>query len=73
MNHTLRHLLIAVALVFTQQAAQLHALSHVQHDMAKAERSGKCVPPFNHPAELCIAYHAVDSVLSALAPLPCRR
>jgi len=67
-NHTLRHLLLAAALVFTQQAAQLHALSHVQHDMAKAERSGKCVPPFNHPAELCIAYHAVDSVLSALAP-----
>jgi hypothetical protein len=68
MNHTVRHLLIAAALVFAQQAAQLHALSHVQHDMAKAERSGKCVPPVNHPAEQCIAYHAVDSVLAALAP-----
>jgi hypothetical protein len=67
-NRTLRHLLLAAALVFTQQAAQLHALSHVQHDMAKAERSGKCVPPVNHPAEQCIAYHAVDSVLAALAP-----
>jgi hypothetical protein len=67
-NHTLRHLLLAAALVFAQQAAQLHALSHVQHDKAKAERSGKCVPPVNHPAELCIAYHAVDSVLAALAP-----
>jgi len=68
MNHTLRHLLIAVALVFAQQAAQLHALSHLQHDMAKAERSGKCIPPVNHPAERCIAFHAVDSVLAALAP-----
>ena len=67
MNHTLRHLLIAAALVFTQQAAQLHALSHVQHDMAKAERSGKCVPPVSHPAEQCIAFHAVDSVLPVLA------
>jgi hypothetical protein len=66
-NHTLRHLLLAAALVFAQQAAQLHALSHVQHDMAKAERSGKCVPPVSHPAEQCIAYHAVDSVLPALA------
>ena len=66
-NHTLRHLLLAAALVFTQQAAQLHALSHVQHDMAKAERSGKCVPPVSHPAEQCIAYHAVDSALPALA------
>ena len=66
-NRTLRHLLLAAALVFTQQAAQLHALSHVQHDMAKAERSGKCVPPVSHPAEQCIAYHAVDSVLPVLA------
>jgi len=66
-NRTLRHLLLAAALVFTQQAAQLHALSHVQHDLAKAERSGKCVPPVSHPAEQCIAFHAVDSALPALA------
>ena len=66
-NHTLRHLLLAAALVFTQQAAQLHALSHVQHDMARAERSGKCIPPVSHPAEQCIAYHAVDSALPGLA------
>ena len=65
-NRTLRHLLLAAALVFTQQAAQLHALSHVQYDMAKAERSGKCVPPVSHPAEQCIAFHAVDSALPAL-------
>ena len=67
MNRTLRHLLIAAALVFTQQAAQLHALSHVQHDLAKADRSGKCVPPVTHPAEQCIAYHAVDSALLGFA------
>jgi len=66
-NRTLRHLLLAAALVFAQQAAQLHALSHVQHDMARAERSGKCVPPVSHPAEQCIAFHAVDSALPALA------
>ena len=68
MNRTLRHLLVALALVFAQQAAQLHALSHVQRDLATAERGGKCVPPVSHPAELCIAYHAVDSVLPGLAP-----
>ncbi len=66
-NRTLRHLLLAAALVFTQQAAQLHALSHVQYDMAKAERCGKCVPPVSHPAEQCIAFHAVDSALPVLA------
>ena len=68
MNRTLRYLLVAVALVFAQQAAQLHALSHVQRDLAKAERNGKCVPPISHPAEQCIAYHAVDSTLPGLAP-----
>ena len=51
MKRTLRHLLIAVALVFVQQAAQLHALSHLKHDLIKAERGGKCVPPISHPAE----------------------
>ena len=67
MNRTLRHLLVAAALVFAQQAAQLHALSHVQRDLAAAERGGKCVPPVSHPAEQCIAYHAVDSALAGLA------
>jgi len=67
MNRTLRHLLVAAALVFAQQAAQLHALSHVQRDLAKAERNGKCIPPVSHPAEQCIAYHAVDSALTGLA------
>jgi hypothetical protein len=67
-NRTLRHLFLAAALVFTQQAAQLHALSHIKRDPVMAERGGKCVPPVNHPAEQCIAYHAVDSVLAAVAP-----
>ena len=67
MNRTLRHLLIAAALVLAQQAAQLHVLSHLQRDLAAAERGGKCVPPVNHPAEQCIAYHAVDSALTGLA------
>ncbi len=66
-NRTLRHLLLAAALVFAQQAAQLHALSHIKRDLIVAERGGKCVPPVNHPAEQCIAYHAVDSALPALA------
>jgi hypothetical protein len=68
MNRTVRHLFVAAALVFTQQAAQMHALSHLKHDLIKAERGGKCVPPVSHPAELCIAYHAVDSTLPSLAP-----
>jgi hypothetical protein len=68
MNRTLRHLLVAFALVFAQQAAQLHALSHVKRDLAMAGCGGKCIPPASHPAEQCIAYHAVDSTLPGLAP-----
>lgn len=67
MRSTFRHLLIAVALVFAQQAALLHALSHLRQDLVKAERGGKCVPPIGHPAERCIAFHAVDSALPGLA------
>lgn len=66
MSRTLRHLFVAAALVFAQQAVQLHALSHVQRDLALAE-GGKCVPPIGHPAEQCIAYHAVGSALPGLA------
>jgi hypothetical protein len=68
MNRTLHHLFVAAALVFAQQAAQLHALSHLRHDLAKAQLGGKSVPPVGHPAEKCIAYHAVDSTLPGLAP-----
>lgn len=69
MNRTLRHLLVAFALVFAQQAAQLHALSHVRHDLINAQLGGKGVPPVGHPAEKCIAYHAVGSTLPSLAPV----
>jgi hypothetical protein len=44
----------------------LHALSHLKHDLIKAERKGQCVPPINHPVEQCIAYHAVGSALPSL-------
>lgn len=67
MNRALRHLLIAAALAFTQQAAQLHALSHLKYELVKAERGGKFVPPLNHPVEQCIAFHAADSALPILA------
>ena len=67
MKRTLRHVLVAAALVFTQQAAQLHALSHLKYELVKAERGGKFVPPLNHPVEQCIAFHAADSALPTLA------
>src|SRR5260221_5726296 len=67
-TRTLEPLLLAIARVLAQQAAQVLALSHLKRAAVMPERGGKCVPPVNHPAEQCIAYHAVDSVLAALAP-----
>lgn len=67
MIRTLRHLLIGTALLFTQQAAQLHALSHLGYDLAVAERGKLDAPPIGHPAEKCIAFHAVDSALPNIA------
>ncbi len=60
MKRVLRHLLVALALVFAQQAAQLHSLSHLRQDLARAA-GGKAA--LGHPAEQCIAFHAVDSAL----------
>jgi hypothetical protein len=66
-GRTLRHVLVAVALLFTQQAAQLHALGHLGRDLAQLQRGEGNLPPPGHPAEQCIAFHAVDSALPALA------
>jgi len=65
MKRTLRHLFIAAALVFGQQAAQLHALSHLKQDVT--ECGGRCVPPASHPTAQCVAFHAVDSALPNFA------
>jgi hypothetical protein len=58
MSRTVRYVLVAAALLFAQQAAQLHAFTHVPHDPAK-----KSTPFSNHPAAQCLAFHAVDSAL----------
>ncbi len=66
-GRTLRLVLVGIALLFTQQAAHLHALSHLGRDLARIERGEGTLPPQNHPAEQCIAFHAVDSALPTLA------
>lgn len=63
MNRTLRHLLIALALLFGQQAAQLHAFSHLDQERSRVAGGEKSVPPAGHPAAQCLMFHAVDSAL----------
>ena len=67
MGRVLRHLLIALALLFTQQAGQLHALSHLGHDLKAAAVGEERAPPLGHPAEQCIAFHALDNALPILS------
>jgi hypothetical protein len=67
MSRSLRHLLFALALLFTQQAAQLHALSHLGHDLKAAALGEERAPPVGHPAAQCVAFHALDSALPILA------
>jgi hypothetical protein len=61
MSRTLRYVLIAAALLFAQQSAQLHAFSHLAG--SGAERGQKDKLPLGHPTAQCLAFHAVDSAL----------
>jgi hypothetical protein len=69
MSRSIAHLLVAALLLFSQQAAQHHALSHALHDVAVAERGADGAPPLDHTSQQCIAYLAVGSALSSTAPV----
>jgi hypothetical protein len=63
MNRTLRHLLLAAALLFGQQAAQLHAISHIRSDSSESSQKGT----LGHPVGQCLLFHAVGSALPGCA------
>jgi hypothetical protein len=62
---TLKCLLLALMVLFAQEAAQLHALAHAEDQLAQPHK-GK---PASHPLEQCVAFHAIDSALVATAAL----
>jgi len=64
-RHTLKCLFFALAVLFAQQAAQLHALAHAQEQLAQPHKG----QPATHPLEQCVAFHAIDSALVATAAL----
>jgi hypothetical protein len=64
-SRTLKCLLLAVMVLFAQQAAQLHALAHAQDQLAQPHKG----QPASHPLEQCVAFHAIDSALVATAAL----
>ena len=57
--------MLAVAVLFAQQTAQLHALAHAQDQLAQPHQ-GK---PVSHSLEQCIAFHAIDTALVDTAAL----
>jgi hypothetical protein len=76
MTRLLRHALLALLLLFSQQAAQLHALGHALSPAGSAIALAaaddvpgeKSVPATGHPAEHCLAFHAIDCALPGVAP-----
>ena len=67
-------LLLAFALAFAGGAAQLHALSHAQADLADAagaEASGQKAPaPLKHSTDQCLVVHALDGTAAETGALP---
>ena len=64
-GRALKCLLLALMVLFAQQAAQLHALAHAQDQLAHPLKG----QPASHPIEHCVAFHAIDSALVATAAL----
>lgn len=62
---TLKCLFLALIVLFAQQAAQLHALAHAQDQLAQSQQG----QPASHPLEQCVAFHALESALTATVAL----
>jgi hypothetical protein len=64
---------LAVIFLSGQWANVLHGQSHLKHDLAAAafgahiasNTFGHSIPPLDHPAEDCVAFHALDCKASA--------
>ena len=63
MIRLLRHLLLVVALLFSQHAAMLHGLAHAGHEIAVAESSKGNAPALDHGADVCAAFGAIAHAL----------
>jgi hypothetical protein len=71
MNRILRHLLLVIALLFSQHAALLHGLAHAEHDIAAAELGGGGAPGPDHGVDVCAAFGALAHALGSFAGASC--
>ncbi len=67
MKRILRHAFLALMLLLSQQGAHLHAMVHLGEELASAAHGEQGAPPAGHPAEHCLAFHAIDGVLPGIA------
>lgn len=68
MSRSLRLAVIAVALLFAQHAAQLHAFSHLESERGAAAAGGA---PAQQNEVQCLAYHLLGCGLPGLQALAC--
>lgn len=54
---------LSVLLLFGQFAAQMHAMSHLRHDIAVAEHGPEKAPALGHGTDKCVAFGALANVL----------
>lgn len=62
-------LLLALVLAWSGGAAQLHALSHAQHDLASAASEDKAPSPLKHSTDRCLIVHALDGTAAVAGAL----
>jgi len=73
MNRALQ-IIVVLSLLFAQYAGQMHSMSHLRHELAVAEHGEKSAPPLGHAIEKCVAFHAVQGVITggvAVIAAPC--
>lgn len=70
MGRLLRFVLIAAAALFAQHAAQLHAFSHIERELGRAEAGGASAPLPDHPEEQCLAFDTLGCALPGFAAAP---
>ncbi|MFZ1909767.1 MAG: hypothetical protein WAU52_11860 [Burkholderiales bacterium] len=49
-------LFAVLALLLGQAGAQLHDLTHLEHDLAVVRYGGQKAPPLGHSIEVCVGY-----------------
>ena len=70
LTRALRPLLMVLALLLGQHAAQAHALVHLAGDLQGGFKTTNKPGQVGHPAAQCLLFHAIDSAPPPAPPSP---